>query len=75
MLFIEVRCSTAVKGVFCEVSELLGEVIGVLYVVVKLSFELRVGVVEVIRGVVLICCVDVIFFEVSELSGEVIGVL
>lgn len=42
---------------------------------VKLSFELRVGVVEVIRGVVLICCVDVIFFEVSELSGEVIGVL
>lgn len=58
ILVIDVRLSTDVIGVFCEVSELSGEVVGVLFVV-KLSVELLANVVDLICGVDLECCVVV----------------
>lgn len=58
-------CFVVVIGAFCEVAELSGDV-------VKLSFEILVGVVEVIHGVVLICCVFKICSSVVVIPGGVI---
>lgn len=58
-------CVVVVIGAFCEVAELSGDV-------VKLSFELLVGLVEVIHGAVLICCVVKICSSVVVFPGDVI---
>lgn len=58
-------CVVVVIGAFCEVAELSGDV-------VKLSFELLVGVVEVINGVVLKCCVVKFCSSVVVIPGGVI---